>query len=100
MPAAAQAVGGVCEVLSPATAARDRLHKRNLYARAGVPHYWLIDPDVRVLEAIALRDGVWVETGVYGDESVARIPPFEAIELEVGRLFLPRDADDPAQGDG
>ena len=60
-----------------------------------MPHYWLIDPDVRVLEALALRDAVWVETGVYGDESVARIPPFDAIELEAGRLFLPRDADEP-----
>ena len=88
----------ICEVLSPATAARDRVHKRNLYARSGVPHYWLIDPEARVLEALALRDGTWVETGVYGDTSVARIAPFEAIELEVGRLFLPRDADDLQPG--
>jgi Uma2 family endonuclease len=84
----------ICEVLSPATAARDRVHKRNLYARAGVPHYWLIDPGARVLEALTLRDGAWLEAGVYDDASVARIAPFEAIELEVGRLFLPRDADD------
>jgi Uma2 family endonuclease len=84
----------VCEVLSPATAARDRVHKRNLYARSGIPHYWLIDPEARVLEALTLRDGVWVEAGVYDDDGTARIPPFEAIELEVGRLFLPRDADD------
>jgi Uma2 family endonuclease len=84
----------LCEVLSPATAARDRVHKRNLYARAGVPHYWLIDPAARVLEALTLRDGAWLETGVYDDTSVARIPPFDGIELEVGRLFLPRDADD------
>jgi Uma2 family endonuclease len=88
----------VCEILSPATAARDRVHKRNLYARAGVPHYWLIDPEARVLEALALRDGAWFESGVYGDDSQARIPPFEAIELEVGRLFLPREADDLPQG--
>jgi Uma2 family endonuclease len=86
----------VCEILSPATAARDRVHKRSLYARNAVPHYWLIDPDTRVLEALSLRDGVRLESGVYDDESSARIPPFEAIELEVGRLFLPRDADEPA----
>ncbi len=84
----------VAEVLSPTTAARDRVHKRNLYARTGVPHYWLIDPHARVLEALTLRDGSWVELGVYDDQSVARIAPFDAIELEVGRLFLPRDADD------
>jgi Uma2 family endonuclease len=87
----------VCEILSPATAARDRVHKRNLYARACVPHYWLIDPAARVLEALSLRDGAWLELGVYGDESTARIPPFDAIELEIGRLFLPRDADDLPQ---
>jgi Uma2 family endonuclease len=80
-------------VLSPSTAGRDRVAKRNLYARAGVPYYWLIDPDARVLEALTLRDGAWLEVGAYDDTSVARIAPFEAIELEVGRLFLPGEAD-------
>ena len=50
-----------------------------------------------MLEALSLRDGAWLELGVYGDESTARIPPFDAIELEIGRLFLPRDADDLPQ---
>lgn len=46
-------------------------------------------PEARVLEAFALEDGRWVEVGRCGDEDVARIPPFDAIELEVGRLFPP-----------
>jgi Uma2 family endonuclease len=83
----------ICEVVSPSTAARDRVTKRNLYARCGVAHYWLIDPEARVLEALALREGSWFEHGVYDDCATARIPPFDAIELEIGRLFLPRDAD-------
>lgn len=85
----------ICEILSPSTAARDRVHKRALYARASVPHYWLIDPDARVLEALTLQAGAWLEAGVLDDTAVARIAPFEAIELEVGRLFLPREADEP-----
>jgi Uma2 family endonuclease len=83
----------VCEVLSPSTAARDRVTKRRLYAQAGVPFYWLIDPELRALEALALRDGAWVELGVFDDTATARIAPFDAIELEVGRLFLPKEAD-------
>ena len=83
----------VCEVLSPSTAARDRITKRRLYAQAGVPYYRLIDPELRALEALALRDGVWVEVGVYEETVTARIAPFDAIELEVGRLFLPKEAD-------
>ncbi|MEY4582252.1 MAG: hypothetical protein RL701_6955 [Pseudomonadota bacterium] len=86
----------VCEVVSPSTAARDRVTKRNLYARSGVAHYWLIDPEARVLEALALREGSWFELGVYDDTATVRIPPFDAVELEIGRLFLPRDADDQA----
>lgn len=84
----------VCEISSPSTAARDRVTKRHLYARVEVPYYWLIDPEARVLEALCLRDGSWFEMGVYDDTAVARIAPFEAVELELGRLFLPREADE------
>ena len=34
----------IVEFLSDATAGRDRLHKRQMYADAGVPHYLLVDP--------------------------------------------------------
>jgi len=84
----------VCEVLSPSTAARDRITKRRLYAQAGIPYYWLIDPELRAVEALTLRDGAWVELGVFDETATARIAPFEAIELEVGRLFLPKEADE------
>jgi Uma2 family endonuclease len=83
----------ICEIVSPSTAARDRVTKRNLYAHSKVQHYWLIDPDARVLEALSLHDGRWVDAGVFDETPTARIPPFDAIELEVGRLFLPREAD-------
>ena len=82
-----------CEVLSPATAARDRVQKRALYARAGVGYYWLVDPEARVLEALALHDGAWVELGVYDETATARIAPFEEVLIDVGRFFLPREAD-------
>jgi Uma2 family endonuclease len=80
----------ICEVLSPSNVAYDRVTKRELYATHGVPFYWLIDPEARTLEALRLREGVWVDAGAFDDTAVARIPPFEAIELEVGRLFPPR----------
>ncbi|MDQ3034078.1 MAG: Uma2 family endonuclease [Myxococcota bacterium] len=85
----------VCEIASPSTAARDRVLKRRLYAEHGVKHYWIVDPEARTLEALALRDGSWVDAGAYDDGAVARIAPFEAIELPVGRLFLPRPPGEP-----
>ena len=38
------------EILSPGTARHDRLTKRRLYQRHGVPEYWIIDIDARAIE--------------------------------------------------
>ncbi|HEV8455499.1 MAG TPA: Uma2 family endonuclease [Gemmatimonadales bacterium] len=40
----------VIEVLSPFSARADRFTKRRLYQEAGVPLYWVVDPDERVIE--------------------------------------------------
>ncbi len=79
----------VCEVTSPSNAALDRVIKRRLYAQFGVPYYWIVDPQARTLEALRLAGDSWLELGSYGDGDVARIQPFEALELEVSRLFPP-----------
>lgn len=79
----------VCEVLSPSNASRDRTKKADLYLRAGVPFYWLIDPEARTLEALAAESGRWVRLGAWTDGDVARVAPFDALELEVGVLFPP-----------
>jgi len=38
------------EILSPATARADRQVKRRLYQRQGVPEYWIVDVDARLIE--------------------------------------------------
>lgn len=80
----------ICEVLSPSNAAQDRVHKANLYAKHALPHYWIIDPAERTLEAFHLVAGHWSLLGSYDDTSTARIAPFDAVELDLSRLFAPR----------
>jgi Uma2 family endonuclease len=38
------------EVVSPGSARYDRVTKRRLYQRAGVPSYWVVDADARLVE--------------------------------------------------
>ena len=77
----------VCEVLSPSTERIDRGRKLRTYAAAGVAHAWLVNPLERTLEVLRLRDGAWTIVAVHCDSDTVRIEPFEAIELELGRLW-------------
>lgn len=47
----------VVEILSPSTRAYDLAQKARLYARGGVPEYWVADPDEPSLTVYALRAG-------------------------------------------
>lgn len=44
------------EVLSPSTARVDRLKKRRIYQEQGVPEYWIVDPEARLVERWRPRD--------------------------------------------
>lgn len=78
----------VAEVLSPATARKDRVLKMPLYAEFGVKHCWLIDPDARTLEAYANEGGRWVVLGAWADDAIVPIPPFEAVPFELAALWV------------
>jgi len=80
----------VVEIVSPSNEAHDRVTKRRIYAAQGVSHYWIVDPEERTLEALTLESKRWVDAGSFDETANARIIPFEAVELPVGRLFLPR----------
>ncbi len=77
----------VCEVVSPSSARRDRIHKAGLYLSGGVPYYWLLDEGLRSLEAFEAQAGRWVRLGAWTDGDTASVPPFEAVQLEIACLF-------------
>ncbi len=61
----------VIEVLSPSNPEHDRLTKRALYARGGVPEYWLVDPEAAAIEVLVLNGGVYrTQVRAAGDELV------------------------------
>lgn len=81
----------VCEVLSPSTARIDRLKKLRIYARESVPYAWLLDPLAQTLEVLRLEHGRWSLVMTAGGTEVVRAEPFDAIDLDLSRLW-PDDA--------
>jgi Uma2 family endonuclease len=77
----------VCEVLSPSSARIDRIRKLPIYARSGVQHAWIVDPELQTLEVFR-RDGTtWTLLGAFEGSDRVRAEPFEVFELELGLLW-------------
>ena len=77
----------VVEVLSPSTRARDRGIKMRRYAAAGIPHYWIVDPRARTLEAYQLGEQGYELTGREGAGSTFRPTLFPGLEIPIDDLW-------------
>ncbi|MGI9215350.1 MAG: Uma2 family endonuclease [Gammaproteobacteria bacterium] len=81
----------VCEVLSKKTAVLDRIKKMPIYAQAKVNHFWLVDPEQKTLEVYLREDQRWVLLNSFSGNEIIRAEPFDAIEINLGNLWLPDD---------
>jgi Uma2 family endonuclease len=86
-PALTLAPDWVCEILSPSTERLDRVRKLPAYARHGVGYAWLINPSTRTLEVYRREGTSWVLAATHADDAIVRAEPFEAIELDLLRLW-------------
>src|SRR5262249_27820502 len=77
----------VVEVVSEEDEERDTVTKREEYARAGIRHYWIMDPRRRTVLTLVLRGTTYEVAGEFsGDEAVTSdlIP---GLALPLARLF-------------
>lgn len=77
-----------CEVLSPHTAAGDRVLKLPLLARHGVPWTWLVDPIEHTVEVYETIDGRPALTVTARDDQRPTLPPFD-VTVELAHWWLP-----------
>lgn len=77
----------VIEILSPATAARDRGLKRRLYGRHGVRELWIVDPDQETIEVANLGKTGLETTGVYKKGEILASPLLPGFQPDLGEVF-------------
>jgi Uma2 family endonuclease len=80
----------VVEILSPSTRKRDREIKRQLYDRAGVREYWLVDPESHVVTVHRrATDGSFPEVACLAAEAgdTLATPLLSGWSLGLARLF-------------
>jgi Uma2 family endonuclease len=76
----------VVEVLSPSTARTDRFRKRALFARYGVPEYWIVDTKARTVERLTEpRDGDYTASETFAE--IVRSSAVPGLEVALDRVF-------------
>lgn len=77
----------VMEILSPSTQRHDKLTKFNLYQRAGVREYWIVDPASKSVQVFVLEDGRYAATdfGQAGDK--LKVTILEDCVIDLSQVF-------------
>jgi len=77
----------VVEILSPSSSRQDRVTKAALYAKFGVLHYWIVDPEARRIDAYELDGAAYRLANVASGAEVLRSPLFPALEIALGDVW-------------
>ena len=78
----------IVEILSPSTRRHDRLVKLDLYQRAGVREYWIVDPENRsVLVFLPDGNGSYRIREDYGSEGIGRVNVLEGCFIDLKKVF-------------
>ena len=84
----------VIEILS-SDRNRDLVRKRQLYAEAGVPEYWIFDSRNDTVTPLELQGGQYVERGILTSDDTLTTPLLPELDIPLGDLFhhrqRPRD---------
>src|SRR4051794_14865354 len=78
----------VAEILSPSTRSRDRGIKLRAYAAAGVPHYRIVDPRRRTLDAHRLGEQGYGRPTTFRAGATFEPDLFPGLAIQIDTLFI------------
>ncbi|HLQ46186.1 MAG TPA: Uma2 family endonuclease, partial [Planctomycetaceae bacterium] len=77
----------VIEVVSKKGRQRDLKVKRAEYAKAGIPEYWIVDPQRQAITVLTLANGQYAEHGVFGIGETASSVLLPTFSISVADTF-------------
>lgn len=77
----------IIEILSPSTRRHDLLTKFNLYLRAGVREYWIVDPANKDAQVFLLEDGHYSAKDFGSEGDKIKVNVLEDCYLDLSAIF-------------
>ncbi len=76
----------IIEITDASTTKTDRIHKRNSYQKAQVPHYWIVDPTHYFIQCFELKSDSYAIVGAF-DEYTFSHEAFPGLTFAFDELF-------------
>lgn len=89
----------IIEVLSPATARKDRKEKFLLYEKHSVKEYWLVEPDTKLVTVFTLKDGQYGRPDIYCDEEEMKTSLFADLTVKLAEVFAGLEIEEEETGE-
>ena len=77
----------VMEIVRPDNPGRDLVTKRNDYAEAGIPEYWIVNPLTDTITVLTLQGDAYLEHGVFGRGEKAEGTILAGFSADVSATF-------------
>ncbi|HBI55271.1 MAG TPA: DNA-binding protein [Firmicutes bacterium] len=75
------------EILSPSTRRKDCLKKLQIYRKAGVKHYWLVDPEDKTFQAFVLNANGYALVATGETEDIVSHPELPGLKIPLHELW-------------
>lgn len=77
----------IIEIVSPSTGQKDKIEKFNLYEKAGVKEYWIVEPDEKVVMVFTLEEGRYGRPQMYSEEDKVKVSIFDDLVIDLKPVF-------------
>jgi len=77
----------VIEILSESTVKEDRATKFFEYSKAGIPEYWIVDPDEKTIEVYVLKKEAYMPFGKWTSGETAKSKLLSGFEVGVNEVM-------------
>jgi Uma2 family endonuclease len=77
----------VIEIISPSSFELDTVKKRKLYARFGVPEYWIVTPEQKSIEVFSLEGGTYKRDNHAAGSGTVTSPLLPGFSVDLQSIF-------------
>lgn len=78
----------IIEIISPSSTKKDRVIKFNMYEKAGVKEYWIVEPEQKLASVFLLQDNNrFSRPDMYTDEDSIKVSLFPDLIIDLKLVF-------------